>query len=928
MKTFFRQLSFVLLVFVGVSATAATRYVDLNNPNPTPPYTTWITAATNIQDAITVATGGDEILVTNGVYRTGGTVVSPGLLTNRVAVTKSVTVRSVNGPGVTIIEGYRVPGTDLGTNAVRCVYLSNGAVLNGFTLTNGGTFTGGGNSTNYSGGGVRSESTNAMVLNCVLSGNAASDGGGTYSGTLSNCLILQNTATGGGGTYNSILRGCKIEGNRAGLFGGGAYGGTLANCTVANNSAVYGGGSYFATVINSAIYGNFAMSGGGLHSGSASNCTIVANSAGEGGGVFGSVRLRNSIIYYNQATASANVAGHLDLINCCITPASGVASIASDPQLANLSRLSSASLCRTNGSAAYSSGTDIDGEAWANPPSIGCDQYVVGSSTGALTAAIQVNFTNVAVGAAVRFLALIDGRVNVSRWEFGDGTMVSNRPVVFHKWTSPGTHEVVLRAFNETFPEGISATTSVQVVTQPIHYVRSSNPAQASPYKSWATAATSIQNAVDAASAVPGSLVMVSNGVYSTGTSQVWGTINRLVATNQVIVKSVNGPAVTHIVGRTPIGAQAIRCVYLGDGAVLDGFTLTNGATLDGSSDGIAQFRDAGGGAFCESSDSIITNCIVRDNLSGGIWGGDVSDCVIQSNSGFGVAAHMLSRSVITGNQGRGVHSSTTDNCLIALNSGGGAENSRLSHCTIVSNTANSWAGTLNCNLTNSIVQFNRPNAPGYDDVRFTTAGQYYVVNNSIGSLFDDWPADAVLIGNFATAPIFVNPATGDFRLQSNSPGINDGTNIYVTSATDLAGNPRIVGGAVDVGAYEHQSPAFQMPYRWLWQYGLAANNSSDSSDADGDGMGNYGEWRSGTIPTNAASALRMLTPAAGATGVAVSWRSVSLKKYWLERAEDLSLPMLFQIVATNIPGNGGTRTFIDTSATNAGPYFYRVGVH
>lgn len=118
------------------------------------------------------------------------------------------------------------------------------------------------------------------------------------------------------------------------------------------------------------------------------------------------------------------------------------------------------------------------------------------------------------------------------------------------------------------------------------------------------------------------------------------------------------------------------------------------------------------------------------------------------------------------------------------------------------------------------------------------------------------------------------------------------------------------------------------MPYRWLGQYGLAANSSSDSADADGDGLSNYGEWRSGTIPTNAASALRMLAPAAGVSGVAVSWRSISLKKYWLERAEDLSLPLPFQIVATNIPGNGGSKTFTDTSATNAGPYFYRVGVH
>jgi hypothetical protein len=39
--------------------------------------------------------------------------------------------------------------------------------------------------------------------------------------------------------------------------------------------------------------------------------------------------------------------------------------------------------------------------------------------------------------------------------------------------------------------------------------------------------------------------------------------------------------------------------------------------------------------------------------------------------------------------------------------------------------------------------------------------------------------------------------------LQANSPCINAGNNGYVVSATDLDGNPRIVGGTVDVGAYE-----------------------------------------------------------------------------------------------------------------------------
>lgn len=187
MKTILVQIICCLLACL--TASAAVRYVDLNNPNPAAPYTSWATAAMNIQDAVEAAVAGDEIVVTNGVYATGGRAVmdpngfSSGL--NRVAVDKAVSVRSVNGPEVTIILGLKA---DL--DPVRCVYLTNGASLSGFTLTNGAA---------SSGGGIWCAFSNAIVSNCVIIGNSASaGGGGAWGGTLMACKLIGNTAWRGG----------------------------------------------------------------------------------------------------------------------------------------------------------------------------------------------------------------------------------------------------------------------------------------------------------------------------------------------------------------------------------------------------------------------------------------------------------------------------------------------------------------------------------------------------------------------------------------------------------------------------------------------------------------------------------------------------------------------------------------------------------
>ena len=241
MKTALR-LTVVTLLLAVSNLSAATLYVSLESTNPTPPYTNWVTAATNIQDAVNVAATNDVVLVTNGVYPGGVTVTNP------------LALLSVNGPQFTIVDGG---------GAVQCASLSQDASLSGFTLTNG------------LGSGVSCVYLQAFVTNCVIVGNRDFvSGGGAYWCTLYNCTLTHNSAITGGGACFGPLYNCVLSDNSAGVMtqggnGGGASYCTLYNCTLTHNAANaappvpstttgLGGGAYECTLYNCIIYDNDA----------------------------------------------------------------------------------------------------------------------------------------------------------------------------------------------------------------------------------------------------------------------------------------------------------------------------------------------------------------------------------------------------------------------------------------------------------------------------------------------------------------------------------------------------------------------------------------------------------------------------------------------------------------------------------------------
>ena len=803
------------LIFVACWAAGPARAAEwfvATNGNDAAAGTNWATAKLTIQAAIDAAVSNDTVWVSNGVYATGERVVY-GL--NRVVIDKPITVQSVNGPSVTVIKGAWDPATTNGNAAVRCAYVGTNATLSGFTLTNGATRTDG-YSYQMSGGGAWCEAS-GVLSNCVLIGNSAfENGGGSYRGTINNCTFTGNSAGAGGGAANA----------------------TLNNCTLSGNSAAHGGGSSYGTL---------------------NNCTLTGNSAARGGGAFCGA-LNNCIVYYNTAI----LFGQNHYVECgysstfsysCTTPLpAGTGNIDDDPLLAGASHLASDSPCIGRGSGTYSSGVDIDGQAWLTPPPMGCDEWMPGSITGALNVSAWAAYTNVVTGFAVPFRADISGNPTSSAWQWGDGLTSSNQPYATHAFASTGIYEVVLMAYNESVPLGVSATVTVRVAEQMIHYVKTSNPSSAAPYTSWATAATNIQHAIDAVSQA-GALVRVSNGVYATGGRVVYGAMtNRVVIDKPITVKSVNGPDVTIIRGAwdpaTTIGNAAVRCAYVGTGATLSGFMLTKGATR---TDGDYFFEICGGGAWCAAS-GILSNCTLTGNSAdngGGSCYGTLNNCTLSGNTaadgGGGARYGTLNNCTLSGNStsrpgamttptgGGGACFATLNNCTLSGNSaynGGGSSAATLNNCMLSGNTAFDAGGGSFCSTLNNCT------LSGNSASRIGGGTSLDKLNNCI-VYFNTAPAEANFsasaftnscttpdpggTGNTTNDPQFVDAAAENYRLKTNSPCIDRGSNAYVQGTTDLDGNPRIRNHVVDMGAYEFKQPAD-------WYITTNGNDSADGA--------------------------------------------------------------------------------------------------
>jgi len=398
----------------------------------------WSDAYADLQDALSSASSGDDIWVAEGIY-----VPTDGS-------SRGISFSLLDGVGVyggfdgtetargdrdwvaneTILSGDLDgdDGADFANNDENSYHVvtvpirdTNGAVLDGFTISGGNAD---GTGSNTIGGGIWAYGSTFTLANSVLASNYAESGGGLFAEentlVLTNVSVIGNEALNvGGGVYSTLdaasFEDVTVESNEAGSSGGGmvlssgtatikrvafvsnaadSTGGglylssedpTMVNVVFDSNTAgTHGGGIYAYNadpeIVNTVFLDNEATGDGGAMASFSSsapdviNSTFSGNDAGDDGGAIyndnSALTMANSIVWGNTATDQG--AGILNVNSGTSTVTysdiqdghAGTGNINSDPSFRSSSdlRLASGSpaIDAANNSAVPTDGLDLD----------------------------------------------------------------------------------------------------------------------------------------------------------------------------------------------------------------------------------------------------------------------------------------------------------------------------------------------------------------------------------------------------------------------------------------------------------------------------------------------------------------------------------------------------------------------------------------
>jgi uncharacterized repeat protein (TIGR01451 family) len=283
---------------------------------------------------------------------------------------------------------------------------------------------------------------------------------------------------------------------------------------------------------------------------------------------------------------------------------------------------------------------------------------------------------------------------------------------------------------------------------------------------------------------------------------------------------------------------------------VIDGFTITAGQADDSSHP-----HQSGGGLYCAGDGSgyecspTLANVTFSGNRAR--YGGGMF------NYGEdGASSPSLTNVTFNGN---GAYYSGGG--MVNDGSGSGESSPVLTNVTFSGNQADGYngGGMLNQDssptLTNVILWGNTAGGEGNQLGNFgaTVVLSYTLIQSGTGHIYNHGSTVTYGDGILTSDPQFVAPitataaptTTGDYRLQAGSPAIDAGDDDAINATgvtTDLDGNPRIFGDAVDLGAYEAQpnlalrktvTPTTDVTHHGAVTYTVVLSNSGVLSDTN-----------------------------------------------------------------------------------------------
>ncbi len=745
---------------------------------------------------------------------------------------------TINGNGATIS----------GNNAVRVFYINGGAnvAFNNPTISGGSAAIGGGilsfgtvtlsgsiisgNQATGHGAGIANDGTLTIISSTIRGNTAGNYGGGLWNGgalTISNSTISgnQSTGSGGGGIYSAgsaTISNSTVSGNQATTsIGGGIFNhGTMAitNSTISGNSAasvgdgLYGGtGS--VTLINNIVTGNGTSDCYGL------GITLSGPNLGCGGSVTGNANLGS----FNGST--------YPLLPGSAALDSGNNAICAASPVNNLDQIGNARPVDGDGNGTATCDLGAVEEQVSVPPDVSISPASANTAEGGSTAvtltrsyssanALTVSLNVTASGATTSDYTLSGGAISGQTGSVTASIPANQTSVNVTLSVTDDIHaeadESVTLTLVDTAAYNLGATTS-STTTIPANDLVAINAND--------SGEGSLRQAIDNANAFSSNDTITFSGVSGT-----------ITLTSGQLALANNGTLIIEGGGITVSGNNASRVFEVNSGAnvTLNGMTITSGASSKGS-------------GVSNNGTLTLNNSVVSGNSStddgGGLWNGGaltISNSTISGNSaasdGGGIdddggSSVTISNSIFSGNSagsgdGGGMDNAaplTITNSTFSGNSagddGGGLWNDgalTITNSTFSGNSAVEGGGIYNNNgtttLNNSIVA----NSTGGDCV------QVGGTVNTSHSLVEGGGCGVTngVNGNRAG----VDPAlNGDLTLSASSPAINAGSNALVIGSTDLAGNPRIQNGIVDMGAFES---GFSAPTLSINDVSLAEGNS------------------------------------------------------------------------------------------------------